>query len=371
MREKVLLLFGGESVEHDISIITALQVMKSLPEEFEFLPVYIDRKGIWWVAKNLNDIKTFKNFEKNAIKKQQVSIEFGNKILMIRKGRKFFEYVKILSVLNCCHGHIGEDGCVQGLFDCCKIPQTSCGVCSSALCMDKSFMKDILKANNVDSPNYLYFQKSSYENVNTLQQIQQKIGFPLIVKPSNLGSSIGISICRNANDLDGAIELAFQFDKKVLIEKLVENLREFNCACFCFEDNVFMSKVNEVSLNGDMYTFEDKYLEKNQKIASGDKKLAKKIQKLTGKVYKLFDCKGVVRVDFLFDDKEKRLYVNEINTIPGSLAFYLFKDVAFKELVRCMIKQSFNDFEKRKELVTTFDSDALKIFEDIGFSSKK
>lgn len=164
--------------------------------------------------------------------------------------------------------------------------------------------------------------------------------------------------------------LAFEFDKKVVIERFVENLKEFNCACFCYKGNFYPSKVNEVTNKSEIYTFEDKYLSENAKNQEADKKLSKKIQTLTEKVYKLFDCKGVVRVDFLFDEKANELYVNEINSIPGSLAFYLYKDIAFKDILTSMIDES-KFLHASNNTIKSFDSDALKIFDSVAKTYKK
>ena len=137
----------------------------------------------------------------------------------------------------------------------------------------------------------------------------------MIVKPANLGSSIGISVCHNEKEFDDAVQLAFSFDEKILVEKLVENLKEFNCACFSIHDELFSSSVCEVSINGEVFTFEDKYISTNGKILEVNKNLSKKIKNLTEKVYQLFDCKGIVRVDFLYDELEKILYVNKVKNL--------------------------------------------------------
>jgi len=372
MKERILVLFGGKSVEHDISIITALQAMRNLPEKFDFMPVYMDKKGLWWTAENLGDIHIYSNFEKLAKKKKQVSLILGENQILIKKGNKFVKGGQISGVLNCCHGNIGEDGSVQGLFKVCDVPQTCSELTSMALCMDKAFMKDIFKANGINSPHYVTFKELDYKGnkAKLVKQIGSKVSYPLVVKPSNLGSSIGISVCKTEGELDNALMLAFEFDKKVVIERLVENLKEFNCACFCYKGNFYPSKVNEVTNKSEIYTFEDKYLSENAKNQEADKKLSKKIQTLTEKVYKLFDCKGVVRVDFLFNEKANELYVNEINSIPGSLAFYLYKDIAFKDILTSMIEES-KFLHASNNTIKSFDSDALKIFDSVAKTYKK
>ncbi len=395
MKKKIALIYGGESVEHDISIITALQVVKSLPPQLDFVLIYIDRTGKWWTADNLDDIKIYEDFRKFAKSLRQVSLVMGENNLFIKKHGKFVYWQKLSAVLNCCHGRIGEDGSLQGVFRACKIAQSSAGVLSSALCMDKALMKDVFIANGIETPEFVCLKKddfnASIENqleeeachktdgktkdervqMQAIQNITEKLEFPLIVKPANLGSSIAISVCKNESELAEAIELSFNFDKKVVIEKLVENLQEFNCACLSYKGDFVLSSVSEVTNKGEIYSFDDKYLSRESKNQEVEKELAQKIKDLTEKVYKTFDCQGIVRVDFLFDQKTKTLYVNEINSIPGSLAFYLFKDVTFKELIFAVIEQSLLDEESEEKLIKSFDSDALKTFENVSGKMKK
>lgn len=373
MKKKILVLFGGKSVEHDISVITALQVLKNLPQQYDFLPVYMDKNGIWWTAENLNESETYVNFEKKAKKRKQITVILGQNEILAKKRNKFVHFCNFDGVLNCCHGNIGEDGSVQGVFKICNVFQTSSDLTSMAICMDKAYMKDILSANNINSPKYVYFNRCSYEHNKQkyIKQLISKIGFPLIVKPANLGSSIGISVCKNQEKLEEALSIAFAFDEKVLIEKLVENLREFNCACFKYKGKKFASSVNEVKNKSEIYSFEDKYLSENAKNQETEKKLSRKIQKLTEEVYALFDCKGVVRVDFLFDEKSEQLFVNEINSIPGSLGFYLFKDIAFKEVVASILQEGEDVFLEQNKKLRSFESDALKIFNTVSKSLKK
>lgn len=364
-KEKVLVLFGGKSVEHDISIITTLQMSKNLPKEFDFVFCYIAKNSLWWTADNLTNIEIYKNFDKLAKNKKQLTFAFGEDKLYFKKGKNYRFFAKIDFIFNCCHGSVGENGSLQGLSQLCQVAQSCSDVASSALCMDKAFMKDILNAHNLKNPKHLVFKKCQYVHLSEQekQQIFDEINLPLVVKPANGGSSIGISVCKSQAEFFDAVELAFKFDEKIVVEKYVESLREFNCAAFEYKQNLFVSKVNEVFDKGDIYSFEDKYLQvENSPKKKVGEKLSKQIQELTEQVYKLFDCAGVVRVDFLYDAKEKQLYVNEINSIPGSLAFYLFEGVSFEELVRSLIVEGLRKEKEKQKLVCTFESDALEIF---------
>ncbi len=366
MKNEILVLFGGQSVEHDISIITAMQTIKNLPTGFNYLLCYIDRSGGWWIADNLKDISIYHNFEKLAKNRHEVTFLLGQNVLLEKKGHKFVEKCRVLTVLNCCHGAFGEDGAVQGVSKCCGVGESSPGLTSSAICMDKAFFKYVLQANKIQTPSFCVIKPDE-----DFEKETKKMGFPLVVKPANLGSSIGISICKNPSQLQKAVQLAFKFDNKVVIEKVVQNLREFNCACLFYKGRMFVSSVNEVNNRGEIYSFDDKYTSRSLSFCEPEKQLQNKIISLTEKIYSLFDCKGIVRVDFLYDEKEKQLYVNEANTIPGSLAFYLFKEVPFKELLNCLIEESVRIKEDEKKFIRNFESDALSIFENAMDRVKK
>ncbi len=367
MRKKCLVVYGGKSVEHDISVITALQAVRFLPKNYEPILVYIDKNGIWWVGDNLSDLSIYQNFRKYVKGAKQVTFLLGEKILLAKKKNKFVHFCDVGVVLNCCHGRVGEDGCLSGIFEACEVPCSASGVMSAAVCMDKVVMKDILKANNIQTPEYVYFNKCSYDRARVLKHIK----FPLIVKPANLGSSIGISVCHDEGEFDDAVELAFSFDTKVLVEKLVENLREFNCACFRFHKEYFVSSAVEVTKKDEIFTFENKYIQRGGANKEVERALARKVKALTEQVYKILDCKGVVRVDFLYDEAAKTLFVNEVNTIPGSLAFYLFKEIKFPEILDAILTQSEDEMEEKENLITTFDSDAIRVFQDFSESVKK
>lgn len=364
MKKKILVVFGGKSVEHDISIITAFQVIKNMPKSFDFLPVYIDKFDLWWTAENLNEISTYADFDICARHKKQVSLMCGKNILMIYKHKKFIPFCEVDCVINCCHGGGGENGSLQGLFEMCHIPQTSSGACSCAQCMDKILMKKVLHSSDILSPKYVDFCKCEYEDdkAKCFDIVSKNLSLPVIVKPSSLGSSIGISVCESVEDFDNAFSLAFSFGEKILVEEVVQNLLEFNCAGLLYKGNVTTSKVGVVKKHKNIYTFDEKYLKKSEKIQFLTKDIEKSVKKLTEKTYKLFDCRGIVRVDFLFNEKENLLFVNEINSIPGSFSFYLFEKLPFSEMLRAMVEEAKANYEKSKSFITDFESDALDIF---------
>lgn len=373
MKKNVLVLYGAESVEHDISVITALQAMQHFDRgKYNMIPVYIGRDGKWYIAENLLDKKIYTNFDERAKKIKTASLEVGTANLIIKKRNKFKESVKIDFALLCTHGRIGEDGSLQGMLECAHIPYSSSNVRSCALAMDKIFMKDVMVSREIPNVKYLAVNYEEYkrEEKKYLLQVASKLKFPVIIKPSNLGSSIGIKICKDKESFGKAMEYCAQFDKRILVERFVEDFEEYNCAAMQMNGAVKISNIQKVENKEEIFTFEDKYLKESKNAKTKiEASLSKKIKDLTAKVYQIFDCKGVVRVDFIFDKKDRTLYVNELNSIPGSLAFYLFKDLSFKDVLNCLIEEGLSGKEK-ENFVTAYDSKALEVFENLNFAKK-
>ena len=374
MKDNLVVFFGGKSVEHDISIITALTVMKNINlSDYNVLPVYISGDGLWYMADNLTDENIYQNFDKFVKNKVCVTLVMGKPYLAIRKGNKYSKFIQVNCALLCNHGMNGEDGTLQGVLELCSIPYTSCGVTSSGICMDKVFMKNIFVANKIPTTEYMYLKENEYikDEKKILLTISKRLKFPIIIKPANLGSSIGISVCNSIEDLKNGIDVAFKFDSKILIEKVVISLKEYNCACLKVEDRLILSSIDEVESNDEIFSFDEKYLQvkakRKNKISASMKN---RIHTLTSKVYELFDCEGIVRVDFLFDESNNILYVNEINSIPGSMALYLFKDYKPSELIECMILQAKFRLKDKFKRKYSFESQALNIFKDFKNSNK-
>lgn len=360
--KNIAVIFGGASVEHDISVITAMQVFKNL-KNFNVLPVYIKSNGEFVTADNLTSPQTFLNFSKYAKNVREVSFEFGKQNLVIFKRNKIVKREKIDCALLCNHGHGGEDGCLQGLLEIANIPYSSSNVLSSALCMDKVLTKIILKNAKISTPAYLHFDICEYKTkkLEILKNIRDKIKLPCIIKPANLGSSVGISICEDVATLEKMIDEALLYDNKIIVEEYIKNAREFCCAVLKIGDKLFTSEVQEVK-KGKIYSFSDKYLtEKDAEKGEISTQLDKMIKKLSIQAYSALMCDGVVRVDFLFSEKQEKLYVNELNSIPGSLAFNLFKE-PFADLIESLINEGINKNEKRAKLVYSFNSKAIESY---------
>lgn len=354
--KKITIIFGGKSVEHDISIITGLQIINIAKKNYEIFPIYVDGEGRWWTAKNLDDVKIYSDFSKKAIKKRKVHLSLGEGCFMVNKKK-----VQVLSSIICLHGVNGEDGQISALLEAAKIPYSCSGVLSSSVTMDKSLTKIVLDYNNIKNTKFVTINKGEMINLEGFE-------FPVIIKPANLGSSVGISVAKNIDELKVGLEVAFKFDHKVLIEQYLKDCEEFNCACLEYNGKYFVSNVLAVS-KGEIFSFDEKYIKNgsyNEIKISSD--LKKDIEDLTKLTYKTLQCFGVVRVDFLY--KDEILYVNEVNNIPGALACYLFNE-RFDEILDLIIDESIRREEKKKEIEYSFKSDALKIFENENFQMLK
>lgn len=359
--KNIAVFFGGKSVEHDISVITALQAIKNLGKDYNVIPVYIKTSGNFITAKNLTEPQTYLDFENKVIKPLKITFDFGRPVLLLMKNNKIKKEIIIDCALLCNHGHGGEDGSLQGLLELCEIPYTSCSVSSSVLCMDKCLTKLVLKSANIPTPTYVNFDISEYKTnkIDILKKIKDVVSFPCIIKPATLGSSVGINICEDENDLESFIEEAFVYDNKVIIEKYLEKAREFCCAVLKIDNKLFASNVQEVRKEK-IYTFNDKYIyQKERENREISKSLEDKIKKFSRKSYKSLECDGVVRVDFLYSEKENKLYVNELNSIPGSLAFNLFSS-SFNDILNTLINEAITRNEKKKNICYQFNSEAIE-----------
>ena len=370
MKKNIVVLFGSKSCEHDISVITAVQLMNNISsEKYNIVPVYVTRQGEMIFNNKFRKMDTFKN---NIHKKYPILFKNG----WLYKKNIFGAYAKFKKVycaVLCFHGKNGEDGTMQGLLESENIPYTSSGVLSSALTLNKKHSKHILKSNSFNITNFISVNKDEqFENIQ--QHLEtNSLNFPLVVKPNRLGSSIGISKVENIKELYSALQVAFNFDSEVVIEECVTALKEFNCACFKYKNKLIVSEVEQPINKNEILTFVDKYLS-NKKGTKGmkslnricpsqiGKKLKEKILETTKRVYNTFDCEGVVRVDYMFCEKTKQLYVNELNSIPGSMAFYLFEKVGinYSQLIDMLINQAIIKFENKQKENTVFESSVLK-----------
>lgn len=381
MKKNIFVFFGGKSAEHDISIITAIQTLNAIDKaKYNVFPAYIDKSGLFWTGEKLFDIKTFVDFAPKQKGIKRFVILSGEKKAALLKGTHIKKVLDIDAAVLCCHGAGGEDGSLQGLLEMSDIPYSSSGVCSSAVCMNKKIMKDVFLSHKLPIVEHISVTREEFEqSPETVLSRVKKMGYPVISKPSSSGSSIGIEKSKNDEELKDALDLAFSFDKLAVVEKCVENLMEVNCAVLKVGDKVITSSLEEPKTASDILTFSDKYLtsprkgekqvlsEKDIKLKRSQKEL---IKALARESFVACDCDGIVRIDFLIDLDTQKIYVNEINTIPGSMANYLFSEnMNFSELVDNLVEAALQKNIDKHKNVYQFSSPAILSF--LGGGTKR
>lgn len=384
--KKIGVVFGGRSVEHEVSVITGMQVMENMDKKkYEVVPIYITKEGKWLTGSCLMDFSNFKNNKLQEAQEIFVSQNSGNHNIYPNPESIGLFGKKVLGSLDvvfpALHGTHGEDGSIQGLFELMDIPYAGCGVLASSVGMDKILMKNVYKANNLPVVNFHWFYRSNWKNNSGLvvKEIEEKLVYPVFVKPANLGSSIGINIAKNQEQLIEAIEIAVNYDRKIIVEQAVVNPREINCAVLGYDEEVITSLCEEPLGWKDVLTFEDKYVKSNAKggKSSGERRiipadisegLRNKIEGLAKKAFTSIDGRGTARIDFLVDEDEN-VFVNEINTIPGSFGFYLWegKGYSFEKLVDELINIAIITHEDKKTNMYNFDAN---LFNRIQYGGK-
>jgi D-alanine-D-alanine ligase len=372
-----MIIFGGKSVEHEISIITGVLALNSTDrQKYNVIPVYIDRSGVWYTGEELFDIETYKKI--TEFKLTTVTLISGKNELYTIKNKKLKSLAIIDCVLNCCHGASGEDGSLSGLIRLCGIANASPDVCGSSIAMDKSVSKLIAKSITIKTVPALKICRCDYEKRKKIadKYITENLHFPVIVKPARLGSSIGISTANCLESLEKAIDLAFLYDDIILVEKLLKNKKEINCAAYWNGEEVVVSPCEQPPSKSEFLTFEDKYLsgvKEERKIpADIDRKISEKIKSATKQLYKRLNLKGIIRIDFLIEGEE--VYFNELNTVPGSLAYYLFcQDIKeMRNLIEILLQEGIKQRQKEDELLTDFTGEVLsKLAKNGGKCLKK
>lgn len=323
-----IVIFGGQSAEHDISIITGLQLIsKCNKDKYNIIPIYITKTGEWLTGDELLDIDNYNlsNFKK--VKKCLLT-NYGD--LCVGSVKKYKKYLKVDTAILCLHGANGEDGSVAGLMQLYNIPYTAASICSSSVCLDKGIFKTFCKGLGVNIIDGFVIEKNEYiiDKDICMQKIQE-LGYPVIIKPCRQGSSIGIEVCDEEQDISEKINKAFKYDSKLLIEKFVNVKKEVNIAILNDKGSLVISQTEEPISNNKFLNFEDKYMAdgfegiKRVVPASITKKQHTEILNTAKLVYESLEMFGVVRFDFIIDN-EDNIYLNEVNTIPGSMANYLF-----------------------------------------------
>jgi len=398
MKTNVAVIFGSRSCEREVAIISAIQLMRHVNrDQYQVIPVYIHEDGHWYTGDALTNVNTFTPFDpqKHGLTSVWLDMAAGSGALMaVKNDRKLFRNSQQLQMVArmdvaiiVMHGLNGEDGSLQGMLELANIPYTSTGIAGSAIGMDKIMMKQFFRGASLPVLPDTWVSRSMWEKHqdNCVQSIEA-LGYPVFVKPANLGSSIGVSRANNLAELKDAMELALTYDRRALVEKGLDLPIELNCSVMGYDDQVEASPI-EMPLKQNHHTavlsFGEKYQTK-QSCSAGMASLTRQlpaqipdelrdsIQAMSKSIFQMLDCKGVVRIDYMLDRSTKDWYITEINTIPGSLAFYLWTEagIQYPELIDRMIQYGLQAHEEKNSHQFAYQSDILKSFSFNGKGGK-
>jgi len=384
MKLKIGVIFGGKSVEHEMSIISALQTMDNIDtEKYEIIPIYVTKDLVWYSSGCLRYIDSFNNF--NLIEK------YATKVNLINKNGRFIlqttgiikrEYAEIHLALPIVHGAGTEDGVIQGYLQLVGIPYVSNNIYSSVICQDKVFFKELLEFHDLPTVKYVWCFDNEYKkNKEDLFKKIAKLNYPLIIKPATLGSSIGIRNVRQKEELDTIIQEVLKYDRKIIIEEQLEDVLEYNVSILKTNDKLYVSAIEEIDTNLEYRNYEDKcslenYINGNitrTVPAKISEDLSEEIIKIAKKTTSFLNNTGLSRIDYLYDKKQKKLYVDEINSIPAGLSHHLWEEanISYKELLNIMIQDTIKNINKDSELITEMNMDVLKNFKNADIKEFK
>lgn len=395
MKTVVGVFFGGKTVEHEVSIISALQVIENLDKEkYEAIPIYISKDNKFYTSELLNRVEEFKDLNEVKRLSNEVYFTYEDSKLVLNLVKGFFKktLARIDIAFPVVHGLNVEDGTLEGFLEMYNIPYVGCDVCSSAVGMNKIIFKKVLESSNLPVIEYETLNINEFEEDENkaFEKITKKLNLPVIVKPSNLGSSVGIEIIKDESEFKEKMQNVFTFCENVLVERCVTNLREINCSVLGNFKEQEVSVLEEPIKNDEILSYKDKYMGDGSKsgvkngikgakfsgakgsgMASLSRKIPAELSKeqeeeiysLAKRTFKELNCEGISRIDFIIDKDSNNVYVNEINTIPGSLAFYLWepKGISFSELLDKAIRYAIKRKERRDKIVYSTDVNILNM----------
>ena len=380
MEKKTLLVaFGGASPEHEVSVITAHQAIAALEpvQEFQIKPLYITKTGRWLTGEPLLELKNFenlKNLEQECTPCTFSQNEFGLTVLLEQKKSLFSKHteVPLFAVLCAFHGSNGENGSFQGVCEMYNLPYTGSGVMGSSVGMDKVAAKSICRDNGIPVVDGVdFFEQDWIDHQSAIIEKIEQLSYPVIVKPVHLGSSIGVEIVKNRDEFIKSVETAFRYDSHILTEKVISPLMEINCSVLggSFEQK---TSVCERPLGKEeLLSFQDKYMgdDEAKGMASAHRvipadipgELSELIRETSQKIFKILSCSGLARLDFLVNADTRKVYFNEINTIPGSFSFYLWKEsgLSFKELLLELIELAIKEHQLKSRRIQSYETNLL------------
>jgi D-alanine-D-alanine ligase len=357
---KVGVIFGGRSTEHEVSLVSATSIIHSLDtNKYQIIPIGISPNGKWFSSTNVLD--AFKNRDYNLEKAEVYLLPDPKLQGLVRYDKKVLPLDVIFPVL---HGSFGEDGTIQGLFELANIPYVGAGVLGSSVGMDKVITKQLCEQAGISVTPYIWFVTQEYAKYTKkiLTAIEVKLGYPCFIKPANLGSSVGISKAHNRRQLIESIKLASKYDRKILIEKSIENAREIEVSVLGNDDPI-ASVPGEIISSNEFYDYYAKYIDgKSNSIIPADlaKKVVKKIKDVAIQGFKAIECAGMARVDFLLTRRANKIYFNEINTIPGFTSISMYPKlweatgIPYKKLLDRLIELAIERHINKQRLYRIF-----------------
>ncbi len=385
MKIRVALVFGGVSVEHEISIITANQAYHALDKnKYEVIPVYIDKNSNMYTGDLLLDLNNYKNIDSVLEKCNQVYFNRHKNNCYIKNIKTKFlkkKFEKIVDIaLPIMHGTNGEDGSIAGFFEILRIPYVGPSVLSGAVGQDKVIMKQLLLYFGLPVLPFKVFNRFEWikDNISIIETVSN-LGFPVIIKPASLGSSVGVGVANNSTELEKLLHEAFALDTKIIVEQLITDLKEINCSVLGNYENLHVSEIEEVYKTDEFLSYKDKYqggdkgsvkgmVSVKRKIpASVTDEQKKRVEHYAKSTFQILNSQGVARIDFLINNEDDCIYINEINTIPGALSYYLWeKTFTFTELLDKLIGIALDIKREKNNTIQMSENNILKDFKSFN-----
>ena len=384
MKTTIGVFFGGRSVEHEISVISALQAINAFnTDKYEIIPIYISKEGRWYTGPELLNMENFKDMKALEQKCTEVFMKpvYGDYNLYKVDSSLFSKKNPVVATLHAAvpvlHGTNCEDGIFEGVLETVGIPYAGCNTLSSAVGMDKIMMKMILQSEGIPVVEYVWTTDKEWgkNREEVIRKVEEKIGYPVIVKPANLGSSVGIGRADNREELIAKVDNAEKFSHRIIIERCIEQLKEINCSVLGDYEECQASILEEPIKSGEILSYTDKYMGGSKSSSQGmqasdkripaelDKATTEKIRKMATDTFRALACHGVSRIDVMIDEKDNNIYVNEINTIPGSLSFYLWEasGISFEKLMDRLVELAIKRKRETDRKTFSYDSNIFAL----------
>lgn len=380
MKTNVAVFFGGRSVEHEISVLSALQAIDAFnKDKYNIIPIYITKEGRWMTGDALLDVTRYRDMKSLIADCEEVFMrpEYGDFNLykaatsfFARKNAVVAELHVAIPIL---HGTNGEDGIFEGLLETIGIPFAGCNTLASANGMDKITMKMILRESGIPVVDYVWFTDKEWQRRRDelIERVEKELGYPVIVKPANLGSSVGIGKAADRNELIAKVDNAQKYSSRIIVEHMVRRLKEINCSVLGDADDHESSICEEPIKSGDILSYTDKYVGGNKGMATSDKRIpadipdemSDRIRHMAGETFRVLGCHGVSRVDVMVEEEDGSIYVNEINTIPGSLSYYLWEEtgIPFEKLIDRLVELALKRRRESDRKTTSLDANIFAL----------